>query len=248
MTRIVYHKTRRISWQQVRHTYLVDVGTAIEIPLMDISKLYENCILEPPYPKIRYFEFEIEEQRDGKTKTALFLNIVPVKAKQKPDWHILVFRIRRGSWTVTERIHFPTETGEAQWLYTDDFNILFLSSGGRYNLDMLTTIITGKLNSIALSYNSGNRILSEFEEQLACRTAIKTLFSEGMDAAFRGAAVYQDYGLTASGKLPEDSVLPSGAEISSHHGRAKVVPQNAPDMRVDINEIEDLNDLSWLGE
>jgi hypothetical protein len=232
----------------VHHTYLVDVGTAIDIPLMDASKLYENCLLDPPYPKIRYFEVEIDEQRDGKTKTALFLNIVPVKAKQKPDWHILIFRIRRGSWTITERIHFPTETGEAQWLYTDDFNILFLSSVGRYDLDMLMYMITGKLNAIAQSYNSGDRILSEFEEQLACRTAIKTLFSEGIDGAFRNAAVYQDYDPGESGKLPEDSALASGAEISSHHGRARIIPKKAADLRVDINGIEDLNDLSWLGE
>jgi hypothetical protein len=232
----------------VHHTYLVDVGTAIDIPLMDASKLYEDCILEPPYPKIRYFEFEIDEQRDGKTKTALFLNIVPVKAKQKPDWHILIFRIRRGSWTITERIHFPTETGEAQWLYIDDFNILFLSSGGRYDLDLLTTMITGKLNAIAQSYNSGNRVLSEFEKQLACRTAIKTLFSEGIDGAFHDAAIYQDYELTEPSKLQEDSALLSGAEISSHHGRARVIPKKAADLHMNINEIEDLNDLSWLGE
>jgi len=45
----------------VRHTYLVDVGTTIDVPLMDVSKLYENCILDPPYPKIRYFEVEIDE-------------------------------------------------------------------------------------------------------------------------------------------------------------------------------------------
>jgi len=248
VTGIVYHKTRRTSWQHVRHTYLVDVGTAIDIPLMDASKLYENCLLEPPYPKIRYFEFEIDEQRDGKSKTSLFLNIIPVKAKQKPDWRILKFRIRRGSWTITERIHFPTETGEAQWLYTDDFNILFLSSGGRYDLDLLTSMITGKLNAITQSYNSGNRILSEFEKQLATRTAIKTLFSEGIDVAFRDVAVYQDSRLTKTGKLPEDTALASGAEISSNHGRAGFIPKNAADLHVNINEVEDLNDLSWLGE
>jgi hypothetical protein len=232
----------------VRHTYLVDVGTAIDIPLMDASKLYENCILEPPYPKIRHFEFEIDEQQDGKKKTAVFVNIIPVRAEQKPDLHILIFRIRRGSWAITERIHFPTETGEAQWLYTDDFNILFLSSGGRYDPDMLATMITGKLAAIAQSYNSGKRMLSEFEKQLSCRTAIKTLFSEGIDGAFRDAAVYQDFGLIESGKSAGDSALPDGAEIKNRHGRAGVSPQKAAELHVNITEIEDLNDLSWLNE
>ena len=68
MTGIVYHKTQRTAWHHVRHTYLVDVGTTIDIPLMEVSKLYENCILDPPYPKIRYFEIEIDEQRQGKTR------------------------------------------------------------------------------------------------------------------------------------------------------------------------------------
>jgi hypothetical protein len=78
VTGVVYHQTRRTGWHRVRHTYLVDVGAKIDVPLMDVSKVYENCILDPPYPKIRYFEIEIDEQRERATKTALFQNIFPV--------------------------------------------------------------------------------------------------------------------------------------------------------------------------
>jgi len=248
MTGIVHHETRRTGWRHVHHTYLVDVGNAIEVPMMDVSKLYENCILEPPYPKIRFFEVEIDEQRDGRNRTALFQNIFPVHAQRKPDWQFLRFRIRRGSWTVTERIHFPTDTGEAQWLYTDDFNLLFLSAGGRHDLDMLVALITGKLNVIAQSFKAGNPIPSEFENQLACRSAIGTMFSEGVDRAFRDAVIYQDYGLIEQGKLQKDSLPPTGAEICSHHGRAnRVSPDKIADLHVDINDIEDLRELSWLG-
>jgi hypothetical protein len=246
MTGIVSHKVRRTSWRHVRHTYLVDVGNAIDVQLMEVSKMYENCLLDPPYPQTRYFEIEIDEQRDSIRKAALFQNIFPVLAKRKPDWYFLISRIRRGSWAVTERIHFPTDTGEAQWLYTDDFNILFLSSGGRHDLDMLVNLITGKLNAIVQSYHSGKRIPSEFENQLACRAAIKTIFSEGIDRAFRDAAVYQDYGLIKSAHGEKDSLLPSSAEICSHHGWARVSPEQAAHLHVDINEIEDLRDLSWL--
>ena len=246
MTGIVYHKIRRTGWHQIRHTYLVDVGTIIDVPLMDVSKVYENCILDPPYPKIRYFEIEIDEQRQGKNKTALFQNIFPVQAKRKPDWHFLKFLIRRGSWIITERIHFSTDTGEAQWVYTDDFNILFLSSGGRHDLDMLVNLITGKLNAIAQSCSSGNRIPSEFENQLSCRSAIDAMFSEGVDRAFSDAVIYQDYGLIEPDKLQKNSALPSETEISSYHGRAKVSLEKVAGLHVDINEIEDLRDLSWL--
>jgi hypothetical protein len=230
----------------VHHTYLVDVGSIIDVPLMEVSRLYENCILDPPYPKIRFFEIEIDEQWQGRNKTALFQNIFPVQAKQNPDWHFLRFRIRRGSWIITERVHFPTDTGEAQWVYTDDFNLLFLSSGGRHDLDMLVNLITGKLNAIAQSCCSGNRIPSEFENQLACRNAIDSLFSEGVDQAFQDAVIYQDYGLIEPDKLQKNSVLPSEAEIVSRHGRAKVSAEKIAGLHIDINEIEDLRDLSWL--
>lgn len=246
MTGVVYHISKRTGWHRVRHTYLVDVGATIDVPLMDVSKLYENCVLDPPYPKIRYFEIEIDEQREGKMKAALFQNIFPVHAKKKPDWHFLRFRIRRGSWIITERIHFPTDTGEAQWLYTDDFNILFLSSGGRHDLDMLTNLITSKLNAIAQSIHDGNRIPSEFENQLACREAIGTIFSEGVDGAFREAVIYQDFDLIVTNPHEQDLPLPSAAGISIHHNRARVRPEKVADLHVDINEIEDLRDLSWL--
>jgi len=246
VTDFLSHKIRRTDWHHVRHTYLVDVGTAIDIPLMEVSMLYENCLLDPPYPKTRYFEIEIDETRDGKTKTALFQNIFPVQVKRKPGWCFLIFRIRRGSWTITERIHFPTDTGEAQWMYTDDFNILFLSSGGRHDLGMLINLITGKLNAIAQSFNTGTSIPSEFENQLLCRKAFDTLFREGVDGAFRDAAVYQDYGLIESGKTLKDSASPSAQEIWSHHGRSDVSAEMAAGLHVDISKIEELRDLSWL--
>jgi hypothetical protein len=246
VTGIVYHKIKRAGWRRVRHSYLVDVGAKIDIPLMDVSKLYENCILDPPYPRIRYFEIEIEERRDGSAKTAIFQNIFPVYAQKKPDWHILRFRIRSGGWTILERIHFPTDTGEAQWLYTDDFNILFLSSGGRHDIDMLTNLITAKLTAIAQSIIGGNRIPSEFENQLACREAIGTMFAEGVEGAFREAVVYQDYGVIMTNPHEQDLPLPSAAGISTHHDRARVTPEKAAGLHVDISEIEDLRDLSWL--
>ena len=212
---------------------------------MDVSKLYENCILDPPYPRIRYFEIEIDEQKNNGNRLVLFQNIFPVHAEREPDWRFLQFRIRRGNWTITQRIHFPTDTGEAQWLYTDDFNILFLSSGGRHDLEMLVSLITGKLNTIARSFEAGNPIPSEFENQLSCRNAIDSIFSEGVDRAFKDAAVYQDFGLIEADKLQKKAV-PLRSEITGYHGRAAITAEKAAGLHVDISEIEDLRDLSWL--
>ena len=111
---------------------------------------------------------------------------------------------------------------------------------------MLVNLITGKLNVIAQSFIAGNPIPSEFENQLACRDAIGTLFSEGVARAFRDAAIYQDYGLIEPGKLQKNSVSPSEMEICTHHGRARVSAEKAADLKVDISTIEDLKELSWL--
>jgi hypothetical protein len=246
MTEILYHKTRRTDWHHVRHSFLVDVGTAIDIPLMEVSNLYENCRLNPPCPKTRYFEIEIDEKREGKTKTAVFHTVFPVMAKQRPDWRFLIFRIKRGSWAITERIHFPTDIGEIQWLYTDDFNILFLSSGGRHDLDMLINLITDKLDAIAKSFNGGTMIPSEFENQLQCRTTFSTLFREGIDGAFRNSAVYQDYGVITPKNITRYGKPPAGTEICSHDHRFMFSGEMATGLHINISEIDELRDLSWL--
>ena len=80
MTGVVFHKIQRTAWHQVRHTYFVDVGTAIGT-LIEVSKLFENCILAPPYPRTRYFKTGIDEVREGAKKIAVFQNIFPVRAK-----------------------------------------------------------------------------------------------------------------------------------------------------------------------
>jgi hypothetical protein len=246
MTDILFHKILRTGRHHIRHTYLVDVGTMIDIPLMEVSDLFESCILDPPYPKTRFFEIVIDEPQDTETKSALFQTIYPVLAERKPDWRLLIFRIKQGSLNITERIHFRTDTGEAQWLYSNDFNLLYLSSGGRLDLDMLLHQITGRLSAIAESFSTGRFIPSEFENQLSYRTAIDSIFSKGVEGAFRDAVIYQDYTLPASDKLSEESTPPSGTDTCSHHGKAVISLQKLAALSFDINEIEDLRDLSWL--
>lgn len=246
MTDLVSHKIRRIQWHHVRHTYLADVGSDIDIPLREASKLFDDCLLEPPYPTTRYFEIEIDEIRDGATRTAHFQTIVPVHAQRKPDLRFLNIRLRRGRWTVTGRIHFLTDIGEAQWAYTDDFHLLFLSSGGRHDHDTLIRLITDRLNTIALSFRAGCSIPSEFENQLQCRRAIDTLFRDGVDGAFRTVAVYQDDGLVAPARALAGDGPPSGNEICTQHGRSPLTAEMAAGLNIDISAIEELRDLSWL--
>ncbi|NMB79802.1 MAG: hypothetical protein GYA23_11995 [Methanomicrobiales archaeon] len=246
MTAVVDHKTQRLAWHHKHHSYLVDTGSPIEIQQIEVSRLFENCLLDPPFPETSFFEIEIEEvKKDGK-RTFAFTNIWPVRAQRNPDLHILRFRIKRGGWNITERIYDTTPHGEKQWLYTDDFNILFLSSGGRHDAEMLISLITGKLDSIARSIMSGSRIPSEFENQLSCRSAFGTIFSNGVDGAFRDSVIYKQHASAISGELDEYGLPVSGTEIAGRHGHVSVSSQQMARLQVDLDTIDDLQDLSWL--
>ena len=247
MTGIIYHKKRRISWTHSRHSYLVDLGRGIDIQQLEVSDLYENSLVDPPYPETRFFEIEIDEERKNGKKLFVFQNICPVHAKRKPDWHILKFRIRRGSWIITEKIQSRTETGELQWIYTNDFALLFVSSGGRHDLEMLLNLMTCKLDAIFRSIGAGSRIPSQFENQLACRDAFGEIFIGGVDGAFHDTVLYHDHALGFPGGVP-GSETPTVAGIAAHHGRLPVNSKQAADLSVDLTRIEELQDLSWLNE
>ena len=246
VTGVVNHKSHRIGWRQTRHTYLIDAGYGIEIQQVEVSPLFENILYDPPFPQARYFEVEIDEIRSKGNKNTVFNSICPVKAHKKPDLHILRFRIRRGKWTVHERYRSLTPNGEVQWIYTDDFNLLYLSSGGRYDASMLMALIVSKLDTIVQSVASGTRIPSEFENQVECRTAFDSIFADGINSAFRDTVLYKDHSAdfpSGQGTMADETV--SSAEIGRHHGHARVP---AGQVHVDIDKIDDLNDLSWLND
>lgn len=249
MNGIVFHKNHRIGWRHSRHTYLVDVGSDIEIRELEISDLFEDRPLAPPHPSTRYFEIEIDEIPSGGTRSFVFKNIWPVRARRKPDWHILKFRIRRGSWTITGRIRSESKTSETQWIYADDFNMLFVSSGGRHDGAMLASLIVEKLHLIAQSIRSGTPVLSEFENQQSCRSAFGEIFADGVDGAFRDTGVYRQHASAISAELAAGHHPPSATPgIDKNHGRLVVSNPQAADLAVDINQIEELQDLSWLND
>jgi hypothetical protein len=249
VTAVVYHTSRRIAWRQSRHSFIIDVGNKIGIRQVHVSSAGDARILPPPYPETRYFEVEIDELRMQGKKSFVFQNIFPVHARRKPDWHILKFRIRRGDWTVTERIPPSATDGKLPWVYIDDFNILFLSSGGRHDLDMLVSLITAKLDTIACSEHAGTPIQSQFESQLACRDAIDDLFSDGIDGAFRDTPLYKQHPSNPSGIQPVPGVLTAaGTEICAYHGTSAAAIRETSGMSVDLSKIDELNDLSWLME
>jgi hypothetical protein len=213
MTHIVDHKIFRYTWELVRHTYIVDLESEIEIRQVEISPSCENRLVDPPYPFTPFFEIEIDQiQKDGKTVFS-FRNICPVQIDHKPDWNFLNPLTKMGSPRVTKRFQSQEGETEVRWLYTDDFFLISLSSGDRHDLSMLLSLIIGKLNMIALSIQSGRRIRSEFENQQKYRAAMSTIFSEGVNGAFRDVPVYQQHGeVTSSGPEGNASALSAPAD------------------------------------
>ena len=239
MTHVVEHKSFRYSWELVRHTYILDLESDIEIQQVVISPQEKDHLQPPPYSFTRFFEVEIDQiQKNGKTVSS-FRNICPVEIRENQDWNFLKPLMNSGSSRVTRRFQSQDGDIETRWLYTDDFFLIALSSGDRHDLDMLLSLIIQKLNMIALSIQSGRRIHSEFENQQKYRAAMSTMFSEGVDGAFRDVPVYQQHGdMTGSdidvsaalmsaelqdlteecayekpagkGSIPADTVIPAG--------------------------------------
>jgi hypothetical protein len=193
MTHIVEHKSFRYTWELVRHTYIIDLESEIDIQQVEISPSGESRLLTPPYPRTCFFEIEIDQiQKNGKTVSS-FRNICPVEISRNPGWNFLK-SVLGSSPRVTRRFQSQDGETETRWLYTDDLFLISLSSGDRHDLSMLLSLIIQKLNMIALSVQSGRRIRSEFENQQKYRAAMNTMFSEGVDGAFRDVPVYQQHG------------------------------------------------------
>jgi len=209
MTHVVEHKIFRYSWELVRHTYLIDLGNEIDIQQVEISPSHEGCFLPRPYPRTSFFEAEIDQiQKGGKTVFS-FRNICPVEICLKADWNPFNLMRKSGNMRITRRFQSQEGDTEIRWLYTDDFFLISLSSGDRHDLDMLISLIIGKLNMIALSVQSGKRIRSEFEHQQQYRADMSTMFSKGVDGAFRDVPVYQQHGEMTGSDIDVSAALMS---------------------------------------
>jgi hypothetical protein len=235
MTHIVEHKSFRYTWELVRHTYLVDSEIGIEIRQVEISPSRENRLLDPPYQLTPFFEIEIDQiQKNGKTVFSL-RNICPVQIDQNQDGNLLNSLIKISSPRITRRFQSQDGETETRWLYTDDFFLISLSSGDRHDLSMLLSLLLAKLNMIALSIQSGRRIRSEIENQETYRAAMSTMFSEGVDGAFRDVPVYQQHGeVTSSGSASVAAECAGAAGITTECARQENVsresisPENVP--------------------
>lgn len=179
MTEVVYHTYTKTGKNSVHHSYIIDIGTAIDIQqVMEYTgKIYDSVFLKPPHPKTRYFELVITVYLHEGNPVIDDLQVYPVLTRKKPDFRIFGFLIRRGDWIITERIYKKENTTETQWIYTDDFH-LFAITHAEDTLDHMVEKIVAKIDEIATSVKTGYRINSHRENQRMRREAFDAVMEK----------------------------------------------------------------------
>lgn len=165
MARVIWHESMRTGSHHIDHTYLIDVGEAIEIQQVDETKgkVSEPSLLPPPHPRTWYFELVIREFSDGNVSLIDDLQLYPVTVIRKPDLTFLGHRIRRGALKIAERIYKKTDTVEIQWIYSHDFHLFAILYAEDTLVRMVDRVLL-KLDEIATSIKRGSRVPSHLED------------------------------------------------------------------------------------
>jgi len=156
-TSVVYHESERLSGMNfISHSYLLDVADEIDIQQVAENKLKGtgSFILEPPYPKTRYFELVILEHDEGPSSMVDDLQIYPVHVTTKPGTKFPGITLQRDTLLITERLYKKTSTEEIQWIYSHDFHI-FAFIHAEDTLARMVDRILGILDEIVIAAKSG---------------------------------------------------------------------------------------------
>jgi hypothetical protein len=264
MTEIIYHQHQKVDKDHINHSYLIDAREEIEIQqIMEYKwKVFDSVILKPPNPRTRFFELVIKENREGTSSIIDDLQIYPVLAKQKPDFKILGFTIKKGIWEITERIYKKANTTEVQWIYTDDFH-LFAITHATEPLDAIVDQMVGMIDNIALSIRNGYRISSHIENKHKRQEAFDAMIESHSGVSIDKTAVLRhlEFQLVAepgegNRKKMQDEILRDlmdlGTTLDTFGGSNKIIAKIEILEKNDINKqlahIEDLQDLDWLFE
>jgi hypothetical protein len=124
-TVVVYHESWKSGISHTGHSFLLDAGEEISIRQVAENKLNtgDRYIVDPPYPKTRYFEVIIREYNDNGLSQVDDLQIYPVLVTKNPINSLPGPAVQPGALQITERIYQKTSTTEVQWIYSHDFHI-----------------------------------------------------------------------------------------------------------------------------
>jgi hypothetical protein len=264
MTIVVYHEYQKSGRNHIDHSYLIDIEEEIDIQqVMEYKwKVFDSVILKPPHPRTRYFELVINEYIHNRTTMIDDLQVYPVLVKKKPDIKVLGLVIKRGEWTITERIYKKANTTEIQWIYSDDFH-LFAITHAQDNLERMVEQIVAKIDEITTSIKTGYRLYSHMENQRMRREAFDTVMESQSSITINKTAIlkHPEFQLVAElgdgdRRKMQDEILKDlvalGATLDTFGGSNKIIAKLYIPEKTDINEqlahIEELQDLGWLFE
>ena len=145
--------------RHIDHSYLMDTGEEIDIQQVAENKLYvtESYLLEPPYPKTRYFEVLIREYYDDGLSQVDHLQIYPVLVTKNKKRTVSGPARQYDTHQITKRIYQKTNTTEIQWIYSHDFQIYAIIHD-EDTLNQMVNWVLGKLDEIVISAKSGIHI------------------------------------------------------------------------------------------
>jgi len=226
------------------HTYVVDIGTEIEIHgIGNNGELTGGSFFATsPVNSTRFFEVVLDATSGDSFSSIRDIIVLPVHAERSGGFSLFGIPILRSRWTVTERPK-NTEPGGRQWAYTDDFNLLLVSSGDT-DPGTMAGLIFDRIDSIVRSIRSGTRAVSHAENRQIYRESI---YSYVADERMRTEEARHFYEVRANHEVLPGAVHHAPAGNSSFLPAGAALPEiSAPALRLAI--IEEINDASWLFE
>lgn len=243
MTDTLYHISRKTPGGGTSHIFLVDIGDEIEIHGVSEGEPIRGGLVfaDPFHQKTRYFEIVIDVPGGNAGDFVENITVFPVHARRKRDLRILGFRIKKGRWVVTER---PENTRygipAVQWIYTDDFSLLHLTSGSN-SMDAMADLVITKIDEIASSIREGNRVRSHIENEASYRESVKTLL---IDPSRAEPAIKRDLTAAISKGMPFPQTPGRGTGITA----APIAIADEALLNLRLSEIDEINDMSWMFE
>jgi hypothetical protein len=243
VTDTLYHTSRKIRGEGTSHSFLVDIGEEIEIHgVCEGEPLRGGLVFADPfYQKTRYFEIVIDVPEGDPGDSVENITVYPVRARKKRDLRILGFPVLKGRWVITERPESMRYGIPAvQWIYTDDFCLLHLTSGSN-SVDAMADLVITKIDEIASSIRYGNRVRSHIENEASYRESVKTLLS---NPSREGPGI--------TGNLSE--AISQGLQFPQTPGRgtgitaAPIAIADETLLNLRLSEIDEINDMSWMFE
>ncbi|HUH79417.1 MAG TPA: hypothetical protein VLY83_05925 [Methanoregula sp.] len=246
VTDTLLHTSRKAAAGGVVHTYLIDIGPDIEIHgIGEDGRLTSTPFFTTePVTATRFFEVVLDAAGANTLASIRDIRVSPVHAKRTGGLSLFGFVLIGGKWIVTERPEF-SGYGSRQWAYTDDFNLLHVTSGDM-DVETMAGLIVDRINAIANSIRAGNRAPSHAENRYAYQESIYSFVSGSREMRERKARERLPADFPPVPQVPKP-FAPVAAPVFAGDLPGTALPEiSIPSL--ELGMIEEISDASWLFE